>query len=116
MDQPCDELMASIKANNKPPAAYVSDVFDAEFLRTFEGPTAGRLFVNRPGNEGRYAFALFFDFFRTEGMKINGASTSCRILSAVCLNLPLDTRYKPENAYIAGVVPGPGSLAAQPAW
>ena len=108
MDQPCDKLMASIKAN-KPPAAYVSHVFDAEFLRTFEGLTAGCLFVDRPGNEGRYVFALFFDFFqvRTEGMKINGASTSCGILSAVCLNLPLDIRYKPENMYIAGVVPGP---------
>jgi hypothetical protein len=103
MDQPCDNLKASITA--KP--AYVSDVFDAEFLRTFQGPTPGRLFVDRPENEGRYVFALFFDFFRTEGMKINGASTSCGILSAVCLNLPLDIRYKPENMYIAGIVPGP---------
>jgi hypothetical protein len=106
MDQPCDDLMASI-TKKSPPPAYVSDVFDAEFLRTFQGPTPGRLFVDRPGNEGRYAFVLFFDFFRTEGMKINGAATSCGILSAACLNLPLDIRYKPENMYIAGVVPGP---------
>ena len=40
-------------------------------------------------------------------MKINSALTSCRILSAVCLNLPLDICYKPENMYIAGLVPGP---------
>jgi len=106
MDQPCDDLISSIKAN-VPPAAYVSDVFEAEFLRTFEGPIPGRLFVDRPQNEGRYVFALFFDFFRTEGMMVNGASTSCGILSAVCLNLPLDIRYKPENMYIAGIVPGP---------
>jgi Transposase family tnp2 len=106
MDQPCDDLMASINAND-PPAAYVSDVFDAEFLRSFEGPISGHLFVDRPGNEGRYAFVLFFDFFRTEGMMVNGASTSCGILSAACLNLPLDIRYKPENMYLAGVVPGP---------
>lgn len=106
MDRPCDDLIASIKANN-PPAAYASDVFDAEFLRNFEGPITGQLFVDRPGNEGRYVFALFFDFFRTEGMVMNGASTSCGILSAACLNLPLDIRYKPENMYIAGVVPGP---------
>jgi hypothetical protein len=32
---------------------------------------------------------------------------TCGILSAVCLNLPLDIRYKPENMYIAGIVPGP---------
>ena len=98
--------MASIEAN-KPPAAYVSNVFDAEFLQTFKGPTAGCLFVDRSGNEGRYIFALFFDFFWTKGMKINGASTSCGILSAVCSNLPLDICYKLENMYIAGVVPGP---------
>jgi hypothetical protein len=24
-----------------------------------------------------------------------------------CLNLPLDIRYKPENMYIAGIIPGP---------
>ena len=65
MDQPCNELMASIKAN-KPPAAYVSDVFDAEFLQTFEGLMAGCLFVDRSGIEGRYVFSLFFNFFQTE--------------------------------------------------
>jgi len=25
----------------------------------------------------------------------------------VCLNLPLDIRYKPENMYLAGIIPGP---------
>jgi hypothetical protein len=24
-----------------------------------------------------------------------------------CLNLPLEHRYKPENMYLAGVIPGP---------
>ncbi len=106
MDESCDTLSSSIKSG-QPTPEYVTDVFEAEFLRTFEGPTPGQLFVNRPGKEGRYAFALSFDFFRTEGMKINGASTSSGLISAACLNLPLNIRYNPENMYIAGIVPGP---------
>ncbi|KIJ65076.1 hypothetical protein HYDPIDRAFT_57405, partial [Hydnomerulius pinastri MD-312] len=28
-------------------------------------------------------------------------------ISMACLNLPLDIRYKPENMYLAGIIPGP---------
>jgi hypothetical protein len=73
----------------------------------FEGSTPGRLFVDRPGKEGRYLFALNVDFFNSEGMTIRGASTSSGIIAAACLNLPLEIRYKPENMYLAGVIPGP---------
>ena len=66
MDQPCDEFMASIKAN-KPPAAYVSDVFDAEFLRTFEGPTAGRLLSTDRGMKVAMYLPYFLIFFVPKG-------------------------------------------------
>lgn len=105
MDVACNNLMASIQSNQPP--TVVADVFQAEFLRTFEGPSAGKLFVDCPGNEGCYVFALSFDFFRTEGMKMNGASTSSGLISAACLNLLLNIHYKPENMYISGIVPGP---------
>ncbi len=104
MDESCDTLSSSIKCGHPTPE-YVTDVFEAEFLCTFEGPIPGQLFVNRPNKEGRYVFALSFDFFRTEGMKINGASTSSGLISAACMNLPLNIRYNPENMYIAGIVP-----------
>jgi len=106
MDKSCDELIASIQ-KAEPPPDYVSDIFQGEFIRTFEGPTAGRLFVDRPGKEGRYLFAFNVDFFNSEGMTIRGASTSSGIIAAACLNLPLEIRYKPENMYLAGVIPGP---------
>ncbi len=106
MDKSCDDLSSSIRSG-QPAPKYVTDVFEAEFLRTFQGPIPGQLFVNRPNREGRYVFALSFDFFRTEGMKINGASTSSGLISAACMNLPLSIRYNPENMYIAGIVPGP---------
>ncbi|KAG2067677.1 hypothetical protein BDR04DRAFT_1026634 [Suillus decipiens] len=46
-------------------------------------------------------------FSNPEGLNICRASTSCRIISMACLNLPLDIRYKPENMYLAGIIPGP---------
>jgi hypothetical protein len=36
-----------------------------------------------------------------------GASTSCRIVSMACLNLPPDIHYKPENLYLVAIIPGP---------
>ena len=59
------------------------------------------------GDEGHYAFSLHIDFFNPQGMTVWGASTSSGIISMACLNLPLDMRYKPENMYLAGIIPGP---------
>lgn len=102
MDNSCDELMETV---DKPPD-FARDVWDAEFVRTFKGPKSRRLFVDR-GSEGRYLFALNIDFFNVEGMRIRGASTSCGLISAVCLNLLPEIRYKPENMYVGGIIPGP---------
>ena len=104
MDRSCDNLMESIQ-QELPPPTYVVDVFQGEFLRTFEGPTPGKLFVDR-GTEGRFAFAFNVDFFNNEGNTVRGASTSCGIIAGACLNLPPHLRYKPENMY-AGIIPGP---------
>ena len=106
MDKCCDDLTASIKKSDPPPD-YISDVFQGEFIRTFEGPTSGRLFVNRPCKEGHYLFALNVDFFNSEDMMIRGASTSSGVICAACLNLSLEIHYKLENMYLAGVIPGP---------
>ena len=103
MDQSCDELVASL---SEPPPHFIKNPFEAQFLREFSGPTPGKLFVDR-GSEGRYTFALHVDFFNPEGMKLRGAKTSSGIISMACLNLPLDIRYKPENLYFAGIIPGP---------
>jgi len=106
MDRRCDDLVASIRRNEQPPT-FVSDVFDAEFMRTFEGPEVGKLFVDRPGQEGRYLFAINVDFFASEGMTLRGAKASSGIIAAACLNLPADIRYKREYMYLAAVIPGP---------
>ena len=47
------------------------------------------------------------DFCNIEGMHIRGAKTSVGLISLVCLNLPEEIRYKPENMYVGGIIPGP---------
>ena len=105
MDEACDDFHS---ASSQPLPEFVSDIWDAEFLRTFEGPTKDVLFVTR-GKEGRYLSIFNYDLFNMEGMHVHGATTSCGLLSMVCLNLPPEICYKAENMYVAGIIPGPHS-------
>ena len=38
---------------------------------------------------------------------MRNAFASLGIIAMACLNLPADVRYKPENMYLAGIIPGP---------
>jgi hypothetical protein len=82
----------------------LSDIFDGTVLRNFKGPD-GRLF-GAIGAEGHYAFSLNVDFFNPHGNS-TGKSISCGIMALVCLNLPPNLRYKPDNMFLAGIIPGP---------
>ena len=105
MDKACDDFTAT--AHQLPPD-YTSNVFDGEFFRTFyHNKEEQQLFLDRPDGEGRYAFALFIDFFSAEGVSLRNAFASLGIIAMACLNLPADVRYKPENMYLAGIIPGP---------
>lgn len=102
MDSACDELYDSFSS---PSTRAIKNPFEAQFLQEFQGPEPGRLLIDR-GDEGRYAFVLHVDFFNPEGMTVRGLLSS-GIISMACLNLPSDIRYKPENMYLAGIIPGP---------
>ena len=73
---------------------------------SLEGLCAGALFVDCQG-EGHLLFSLNVDFFNIEGNWQWNAMTSCGIISCACLNLLLHIQYKPENLYLANIVPGP---------
>jgi hypothetical protein len=107
MDKACDDLKSEL---GNPPPEFVNDIWQADFLRSFEGPMPGTLFVDRQ-EEGRYGFTFNLDFFAIEGMRVGGARTSCGLISMACLNLPPDIRHKPENMYVAGLIPGPNEPA-----
>ena len=83
----------------------MKDIFDGEILQNFTGPD-GQHFSDG-GNEGRYVFSLCVDYFNPLGNKQAGKKKSVGLISIVCLNLPPELRYKPENMFLFGVVPGP---------
>lgn len=85
----------------------VKDVFGGDFFKSFRDYSGQHLFLEAPSGEGRLAFALNVDFFHPEGISIHAAAVSCGIITMACLNLPVNIRYKPENLYLAGIIPGP---------
>ncbi|KAJ7087614.1 hypothetical protein B0H15DRAFT_949987 [Mycena belliarum] len=85
--------------------AEVNNVFEAEFLRSFEGPVPEELFINR-GGRMRLAYQILLDFFNPHGMRKRGNHDSVGILGVVNLNLPEDIRYKPEYMWLS-IILGP---------
>jgi hypothetical protein len=101
-DQACDDAMERITTGV--PLAEIKTAFEADFLKEFDGPTVGKLFVDR-GDKARLAFMLQLDFFNPNA-STKRSSQSVGVITCVCLNLPEDMRYKSEYLYIA-VIPGP---------
>ncbi|KDR65384.1 hypothetical protein GALMADRAFT_30796, partial [Galerina marginata CBS 339.88] len=83
-----------------------NDIFDGDFLKDFLGPDGKTRYAEGKG-EGRYAFTLCVDFFNPNSNKQAGKKVSVGIISLACLNLPAGERYKPENMFLAGIIPGP---------
>lgn len=50
---------------------------------------------------------MFVDGINPFGNKQSGHHSSITFIILVCLTLPFKVRYRPENIFIAGVVPGP---------
>jgi hypothetical protein len=107
-DDICDETFNTLKQGPR----FMQNIFHGTFMRTFQGPLLDsktgkpQLFIHREG-ELRLVFSMNVDFFSPEGQTVRGPMTSCGIISMVCLNLPLHECFKPENMYIAGIIPGP---------
>ncbi|PBK84326.1 hypothetical protein ARMGADRAFT_909495, partial [Armillaria gallica] len=81
------------------------DIFDGQILCEFKGPDG--LHFSISNREGCYIFSLGCDFFNSHGNKQAGKKKSIGILSLVCLNLLPDLHHKPENMFLAGIIPGP---------
>jgi hypothetical protein len=58
-------------------------------------------------SEGRLVFALNMDGFNPSARRRNGRAASISGIYLVCLNLPPSIRYKVENVFLVGIVPGP---------
>lgn len=82
------------------------DIFSGDALRKFLG-SDGSLFLPSKNSEGRYVFGLSVDAFNPFLNKQAGKKASVTAIYMVLFNLPPSSRYKVENMYLAGVIPGP---------
>lgn len=98
----CDDAMANLPN----PVTDSTNIFNADFLKTFPGPVPGELFVDRH-NKIRLAFAMHVDFFNPNGTRKRGNHDSIGIISLANLNLPETIRYDAEHLFLLGVIPGP---------
>ena len=93
------------KCSNQSPSGEMKDIFEGEVIRNFQGPDGKHFGLS--GEEGRYLFSFGVDFFNPLGNKQAGKKRSVGLVSLVCLNLPINLRYQPENMFLFSVIPGP---------
>lgn len=82
------------------------DIWDGKVFKEFKGPD-GESFIQPGSREGRYVFSLCMDGFNPFVMKEAGKKVSIGAIYMVLLNLPVDIRYRVENMFLVGIIPGP---------
>ena len=95
-----DKIPKEITANK------LKDIWDGTVLRDFTGPD-GLPFMQKPKEEGRLVFGLNMDGFHPHGSREAGKKTTICGIYLVCFNLPPALRFKMENVFLLGIVPGP---------
>jgi hypothetical protein len=89
------------------PDGFMGDIWDAPGLYKIPGPN-GHCFIHMcADNEGRYLFSFNMDGFNPFQLKQVGHSATVMGLYMVCLNLPPGERFKSENMFLVGIIPGP---------
>jgi len=82
------------------------DIWDAPELHDLVG-SDGKPFIRSDGSEGRYVFSFCMDGFNPFHLKQAGKKASVVAMYMICLNLPPEERYKLENMFLVGIIPGP---------
>lgn len=94
-----------LKVNDSGDRMY--DVWHGEAIKSFKGPDGITPFSVCPSNEGHFIFSLFVDWFNPYRNRKGGKNSSIGAMYMICLNLPPAVRFKPENVYLVGILPGP---------
>ena len=83
------------------------DVKDGTVIKDLLGPDGRPFWDGLKRSELRLVWNLSINWFNPQGNKAAGKVTSTGSIVMACLNLPLNLRYKPENLFLVGVIPGP---------
>ena len=94
------------KAFRRPRREYMEDMWDAGHLCKIL-LKQGERFLPGPVDEPRLAFSLSMDSFNPYHMKEAKQTASSTAIWLILLNLPSHLRYRPENMFLAGIIPGP---------
>ncbi|RXW12087.1 hypothetical protein EST38_g13767 [Candolleomyces aberdarensis] len=97
--------------NGSGAAPLVHDILEAKAIQDFQWPDGKPFYDCRP-DELKLFFSLSGDGFNPLSNKQAKQSISSTGIYLFCLNLPLEERQKPENVYLAGVIPGPDKPSA----
>ena len=81
------------------PEGYLPDIFDGHICREWQY-ASGKPFLAAPRN---YAFMLNVDWFQPFKHSLYSAGA----LYIVLINLPRTERFRPENVFLVGLIPGP---------
>lgn len=88
------------------------DIWDSPCFADLKGPD-GQPFLSQPSTageqEGRLVFIMNMDGFNPGGNKEAGKKVTVGAIYMMCANLPPSLRYKMENVYLAGIIPGPNA-------
>jgi len=85
----------------------MEDTWDVGHLCKILQKKKGERFLPGPTDETRLAFSFSIDSFNPYHMKEAKQTVSSTALWLILLNLPLHLRYRPENMFLAGIIPGP---------
>jgi hypothetical protein len=99
-----DLLDSSLFRSDKSSPTSMTDVWDGSVWKTFPDSTVPpRPYTSISGN---LVFSLFVDWFNPFRGK-HQAPVSVGAIVLVCLNLPPSQRYREENLFLFGIIPGP---------
>jgi hypothetical protein len=83
----------------------MEDVWHGSVWQEFPNDDQGEGIFTR--SSGNLVFSLYLDWFNAGGTSNLGKKNSLGAITLVCLNLPPTERYKVENIYLFGIIPGP---------
>jgi hypothetical protein len=98
-------LDSSLSATRWEDDKEIEDVWHGRVWQEFVDDDNGAgIFTQHSGN---LVFSLYLDWFNAEEASNLGEHNSLGAITLVCLNLPPTQRYKVQNMFLFGIIPGP---------